>query len=237
MKVVIYCRKSQEDEKRQVQSIPDQLVECKKIIKNRELTLVAPPFKESKSAKIYGARVVFYKMLDFIKLENVDAIVCWEASRLARNGKDGGEIIDLIDKNNLKIITPFTEYNSGNNVTLWIEFCMSTDFSKKLSFNVKRGLMSKVERKEYPGPARLGYFNHHVYSGSKIIKRDILQDENKWDLCRKWSEMQLTGKFSVEQTLKLITDMGLRNSNGNKISKSAAYRFFGDPFFMGLFRF
>ena len=227
-----YLRKSEEDKKRQVLSLNDQATECDKLIQDYALTLVVPYFKEEKSAKVAGKRIEFYKVVDLIKAGKAKVIVCWAANRLARNVKDGAEIIDLVQNKGLRIITPYTQYDYSNWFMLMIEFGMSTDYSLKLSKDVKRGLMSKVAKGIRPGLALLGYVNVGEIKGEKTIEND----PQRFDLCKKWWEIMLTGKYTLEQSLKKITKLGLRNKKGKKISTTAAYRFFHDIFYAGYFQ-
>jgi DNA invertase Pin-like site-specific DNA recombinase len=143
---VIYCRKSTEDRTKQIQSLEDQERECLKVAGTYHLNLVTPPFKESKTAKKPGIRSAFYSMLHALQSGVADSIVVWDASRLARNAKDGGEIVDLVDRMGLKIYTPYTVFDTTNSFLLLVEFGMSTDYIKKLSYGVKRGLKSKTEK-------------------------------------------------------------------------------------------
>src|SRR3989344_1094806 len=226
-----YCRKSEDDKKRQVLSLEDQVEECNKLIDNYGLTLIAPHFQEEKSAKVAGKRVEFYKMLDLVKAGKAKVIVCWVASRLARNVKDGAEIIDLVQNKGLRIITPYTQYDYSNWFMLMIEFGMSTDYSLKLSKDVKRGLESKVAKGIRPGLALLGYINVGEIKGQKTIA----DDPQRFNLSKKWWEIMLEGKYTLEESLTKITKMGLRNKKGKKISRTAAYRFFHDIFYAGYF--
>src|SRR5437868_5895766 len=86
---IAYCRKSEEDKKKQVLSLDDQAEECDKLISTYNLHLIAPHFKEEKSAKTAGKRIEFYRLLDLLKKGKAKVIVCWAASRLARNLIDG----------------------------------------------------------------------------------------------------------------------------------------------------
>lgn len=228
---VSYCRKSEEDKKRQVLSLDDQLEECNKLIDDHSLTLIAPHFKEEKSAKKAGVRVEFYRMLNLVQSGRAKTIVCWEASRLARNAKDGGELIYLVDNAGVKIITPYTQYDSSNSFMLFMEFAMSTDFSKKLSLNVKRGLESKVAKGIRPGLTPLGYINVGEIKGEKNIEID----PKRYELCTRWWRMMLKGKYTVEQSLEEITGMGLRDRREDKISRTTAFKFFHNIFYAGYF--
>ena len=228
-----YCRKSEEDKKRQVLSLEDQVEECNKLIDTYGLTLITPHFQEEKSAKVAGKRVEFYKMLDLVKAGKAKVIVCWVASRLARNVKDGAEIIDLVQNKGLRIITPYTQYDYSNWFMLMIEFGMSTDYSLKLSKDVQRGLMSKVNRGIRPGLAPLGYLNVGEIQGEKTIE----DDPQRFDFCKKWWKMMFTGKYTLEQSLVKINKLGLRNLKGKKISRTAGYRFFHEIFYAGYFKY
>jgi len=226
-----YCRKSEEDKKRQVLSLNDQEEECKKLIGNYGLILTHPFFKEEKSAKVAGKRVEFYRMLNLIKLGKAHVIVCWTANRLARNIMDGAEIISLVQNKGLRIITPYTQYDSTNWFMLLIEFGMSTDFSLKLSKDVKRGLDSKVAKGIRPGKAPLGYLNVGAIKGEK----EIAVDPIRFDLCRKWWDLMQSGEYTVEQSLAKITKLGLRHRDGKKISRTNAFKFFHNIFYTGWF--
>lgn len=183
-----YCRKSEEDKKKQVLSLDDQAGECDKLTELNNLTLIAPHFKEEKSAKVAGKRVEFYKMLSLLKSGKAKVVICWAANRLARNLKDGSEILDLVQNKGLRIITPYTQYDSSNWFMLLIEFGMSTDFSLKLSKDVKRGLGSKVTKGVRPGSAPLGYINVGKAKGEKGLE----DDPERFDLSQKWWRMMLT---------------------------------------------
>lgn len=231
--VLAYCRKSEEDKKRQILSLDDQVNECDKLISDHNLILTVPHFKEEKSAKKAGQRVEFYRMLSLLKSGKAKVIVCWNANRLARNMIDGSEIIDLVQHKGLRIITPYTQYDLSNWFMLLIEFGMSTDFSLKLSKDVKRGLESKVAKGIRPGLTPLGYLNHGKIKGEK----SIVVDSQRYELCARWWQMMLTGKYTVEQSLKEITTMGLRDRRGDKISRTAAFKIFHNIFYAGYFQY
>ncbi len=228
---VEYNRKSEEDKKRQVLSIEDQHNENTSTIQRNSLSLVADPFNEEKSAKAAGKRIEFYKMVDLLKTGKAKNIVVWQANRLARNLLDGSVILDLIQNHGVKIYTPYTVYDSTNWFMLLIEFGMATDYSLKLSKDVKRGLKSKVEKGIKPGIAPLGYKNIGEIKGFK----DIDPDAERFDLCAKWWEMILSGQYNVLESLEKITEMGLRDRRGDKIPKTTAFRFFHNIFYAGYF--
>ena len=85
-KYFIYCRKSSEDEERQVLSIEAQLTELREFAKQNSL-FVAKEFYESKTAKEPG-RGVFNEMLGEIEKGVASGILAWNPDRLARNSID-----------------------------------------------------------------------------------------------------------------------------------------------------
>ncbi len=226
---VEYNRKSEEDKKRQVLSLDDQHSENLETCKKHSLNLIAPLFQEEKSAKTPGKRVEFYRMIKLLKTGKVKNIVCWAANRLARNIPDGAEIIELVQKHEVKIYTPYTIYDSSNWFMLLMEFGMATDYSLKLSKDVKRGLNSKVKKGYRPGLAPIGYINVGEIKGEKTIESDPI----RFDLCRKWWQLMLTGKYTVVESLEIISSpsYGLRDRRGDPVSRSQAFKFFHNIFY------
>ena len=143
---VIYARKSTESEERQIRSLGDQVVECQKLASDRNFGIVKV-IKEAESAKEPDIRPKFREMLEEIKKGKYDGIIAWHPDRLARNMKDAGEIIDLLDKKVIKDLqfVSFTFENStSGKMLLGIAFVLSKQYSDQLSDNVKRGIRRSI---------------------------------------------------------------------------------------------
>ena len=106
LKYFLYCRKSTEDEDRQILSIDAQLAELNAIAQQQNL-MVVDRFTESKSAKGPG-RAVFNDMIRRIESGEANAIVSWKLDRLARNFDDGGKIIGLLQRGVIQEIRKLT---------------------------------------------------------------------------------------------------------------------------------
>ena len=76
-------------------SIDAQLRELREYAAKNKLVVVQE-FTEAMTAKAPG-RKVFNKMLQELSKGKADGIINWNPDRLARNSKDGGEIIYLIE--------------------------------------------------------------------------------------------------------------------------------------------
>ena len=98
IKYFIYCRKSTEEEERQILSIEAQITELRDFAKQNGL-FIAKEFTETKSAKEPG-REIFNQMLTQIEDGRASGILAWNPDRLARNSIDGGKIIYLVDTKN-----------------------------------------------------------------------------------------------------------------------------------------
>jgi len=160
IKYFIYCRKSSEDEERQVLSIEAQLTELREFAKQQNL-FVVKEFYESKTAKEPG-REIFNEMLGEIEKGVASGILAWNPDRLARNSIDGGKVIYFVDT--LKIValkfpTFWFEATPQGKFMLSVAFGQAKYYTDNLRENILRGIRQKIRRGELSAKAPLGYFN------------------------------------------------------------------------------
>ncbi|NVN97653.1 recombinase family protein, partial [Candidatus Nomurabacteria bacterium] len=191
-----YNRKSSESEDKQVLSISSQKDEAERIANFYKLSKFIEVFTESKSAKKEFLRPEFMKMIEMIKKETIDSIVCWKLDRLARNMTEGGMLIDLISSGVLKaIITHDKVYYPSDNVLLMsVEFGQGKQFVKDLSVNVKRGQTKKASMGVPHGVASLGFLNDRTEEKGN---RNWMVDEKRLWKIKKLFELFLTGTYSA----------------------------------------
>ncbi len=235
-----YCRKSEEDKDRQVLSIEGQLrigVELKE--EHKLPDFLCDPIIDEKSAKKPHKRVGFNKMVKLFYAGKSDTIICWRNNRLARNAKEAGIIIDLVDNHNVKIINELGIFDKNNTKLIWMDMIEATEYSKSLSKDVKVGLETKRLMGHASQKAYLGYRNTpEKEKGSKTIE----VDPERWDLVRYWHDLILSEKYTVMESLEIITEKGLRTRPTKKhptpevISKTTAYRTLGNIFYTGRFK-
>lgn len=224
---VIYARKSTEDDKRQVQSIEDQIDHCTRFAKANNLHVI-DIVREEKSAKIAGKRKRFSEMLRAIKnKEGYDSILAWHPDRLARNMKESGEILDMLDNGVIKDLK-FTSYTFNNDtagkMTLSILFAMAKEFSDKLSDDTKRGISKKVSEGKFCGANKRGY----VKSSSEYYRKD----PDSFELYASTWKTYLSGKSSQSSLIEDLKKQGVKNINKNTLSNM-----FQDPFYAGIYCF
>ena len=235
----LYCRKSSEDDGRQVLSIDSQVGTLTDLAKSQDIA-ISRTFSESKSAKAPG-RDKFNDMLTRIEKGEANGILCWKLDRLARNPVDEGRIKWLLQKGVIRNIkTPDRDYLPGDNVLITsVEFGMANQYLLDLSKNVKRGLTTKAQMGWYSGYAPLGYLNTKTREkGANAIVRD----PERYHLVRQLFDLMLTGNCSVLQLLKLSKKWGLKTrpaktGAGKTMSRSNLYKIFQNPFYYGIFEY
>src|SRR5579885_1507870 len=190
MKYVVYCRKSSEEEDRQIQSIDSQQRELARLFGAQDVIDIVDTLKEAQSAMTVG-RPVFNDALDRIERGEAEGLIAWAPDRLARNSVDGGRVIYLLDTGKLKDLkfATFTFENTpSGKFMLSILFGQSKYYSDALSENVRRGIRTKLENGWLPNMAKTGYLNDPA-------TRTIVPDPERFPLVREMWELMLSGAY------------------------------------------
>lgn len=238
LKYVIYARKSTKGRKtnnkgkkveRQERSIPDQIKDCQNLAADLNVK-VLQIFQESESAKKSGKRDEYMQMILDIKKKKYNAIICWHPDRLARNMKEGGEIIDLLDKGILADLKfkQYTFVNDTNGImTLGIQFVLAKQYSDNLSAVSQRGSGNIAHEGKSPT-------NRPKY-GYKIVKRFFRPDGNNFHFLKESFEMAIQ-KYSLEEIADYLNRMNFTYENKIcKITKQKLSDILADPFYAGLY--
>src|SRR5712692_3969610 len=95
IKYFLYARKSTKDRDKQALSIPSQIEVLEKMAKQQNIA-IADRITERETAHAPG-RPEFNRMMRRIENGEATGILAWHPDRLARNSRDGGEIIYFLD--------------------------------------------------------------------------------------------------------------------------------------------
>ncbi len=232
IKYFIYCRKSSEDEERQVLSIPAQLQELRDFAKQNSL-FVVKEYDESKTAKEPG-REVFNEMLGEIEKGNAQGILAWNPDRLARNSIDGGKIIYFVDT--LKIValkfpTFWFEATPQGKFILSVAFGQAKYYTDNLRENILRGIRQKIRRGELSAKAPLGYFNEPRL-------RTIEPDKKTFNKVKECLGAFATGQFTLTAIQRKMFSLGLVGArSGKPLVLASVEHILKNPFYYGHFQY
>lgn len=232
LRYILYARKSEEDKKRQVRSIDDQISDCMALAKREGLTILRI-IKEEKSAKKKYNRPEFDNMIKDIKEGKADGILAWHPDRLSRNPIDSATIIDLLDEGVIKDLAfptcQFTNDSSGK-MLLNILFAISKQYSEHIGEGVSRAFKQGLQEGKSSGMAKWGY--------NRNENGFYVPDENFDAIKEAWS-MKVNGATN-EQILAY-----LRKSDVHRMTKNDPPRrinlypntisaIFQDPIYYGI---
>ncbi len=237
-KYVIYVRKSTESAEKQERSIGDQLHVCRDLAYRLGLKVEAV-LEEEKSAKVSGLRDRFDEMIKGIQAGKYEGIIAWSPDRLARNMKEAGEVIDLLDKGVIKDIKfanghAFTNEPSGK-MLLGIAFVMAKQYSDQHSQNVKRSVNRITQEGKTFDKPKYGY-----YKDQNGFARP---DDENWDLLREAFQKRIYEKKSLEDISKWLNERSFpvqtRHTRRKiaKITKNFLSDLFRDPYYTGILMF
>ena len=217
MRTVIYLRRSQDDDLKQIHSIPRQEEDILTFVKKYNETqepegrLTFDPVKdivrEDASAKKPG-RKKFNEMVQAIKKHRYEVLLCTELSRLSRNAIDTGTLVQLLEDRDLKKIQTkdkvfFT--TPTDKFTFALFLTVSKFENDQRAINTASGLAHQKSKGETTHKAPLGYLNAGEIKGSKWVEKDMLI----WDNLRYIWELFLTGNYSISDLKKEADNLGI----------------------------
>lgn len=237
LRYILYLRKSTDRDDMQALSIDGQKAACLAYASTHGLVIV-DTVVEHHSAKAPG-RPFFAHMLARIEAGDADAILSYHPNRLARNSKDGGDLIywlDLCIVKDLRFPGFWFENSPQGKSMLGIEFAQSKRFSDDLAIVTKRGLVQKCLRGLYPGNAPRGYLNDRR-------AKTIVVDRELAPIIREVFDRYAAGTETVESLRYFLQERGVvsrktKNGPGNlPIDESSVRKMLSNPLYYGSFNY
>lgn len=237
---VMYLRKSTDDEAKQVRSLEDQEKECRELAKRLGIIIRQEDiFIESASAKKSGNRPIFDRMLLGFKTGKYQGLLAWSPDRLSRNMKEAGEIIEMIDVEQIQDLH-FKTYQFDNSpngkMLLGILFATSKQYSDKLAVDVSRGITGAIGDGKYVGQVKRGYY---VDTSGRFVP-----DSNNWRLLRQAVNLRLKDGKTNQEVADFLNDahFSYRKTEDDdyklaKMDKKSISLLFNDPFYCGIYKY
>jgi site-specific DNA recombinase len=176
-------------------------------------------------------------MLDAIRGGKYGGIIAWHPDRLARNMKEAGEVIDLLDKRiikDLRFVSFSFENTTAGKMLLGMTFVLSKQYSDQLSDNVSRGNRRSIDEGKYINRAKHGYY--------KDRNQYLRPDSDNFVLIKQAFHMRLAGK-TLDEIAAYLNEKGYsrRQKDGSyrlfKMTKQKVDKFLVDPAYTGVVRY
>jgi len=132
-------------------------------------------------------------MLNSIVAGKYDGIICYHADRLARNMKEAGEVIDLLDKGiikDLRFATSVFDNTPTGKMLLGISFVLSKQYSEHLSEMVIRGNL----RKTLSGKFLRSFLHGYI----KTEDGRLFPDGENYTIIKQAFDMRIDGRSQPE---------------------------------------
>lgn len=207
----LYIRKSTDDPDKQVRTLDDQRAIGFELAAKIAIR-IAPEdvFEDSRSAKRSGNRPSYDQMIRKIKRKEIDGVIAWSPDRLARNMKEAGEIIDLLDMRMIRDLKfaafEFTNDYNGK-MSLGIAFVLAKQYSDKLSVDVTRSIERSFLEGKSNGQFKHGYVRSDTTGLYEPDEELTESGETRFALIRKAWEMRMD-TLSLNEIVDFLNNHG-----------------------------
>ncbi len=236
MKSVSFARVSSKDQEIEGYSLPSQ----EKLFQDysqRKAFDVVRKFSVAESASGRKQRKIFNEMIDYVRKNKINIIICEKVDRLTRNLKDALAINDWLEENTERQVH-FVKQNlvihknaKSDEKFRWdIEVVLARKTINNLSEEVKKGQKEKLAQGWSPqGEPPLGYKT----TGEKGHKTHII-DRERAPLIKKMFELYSTGNYPLTTLANTMKKEGLRNNRNKPVSRSRIHGLLSNPFYIGI---
>ena len=151
------------------------------------------------------------------------------SDRLARNSVDGGQLIYLLDTDqlqSLKFPTFWFDNTPQGKFMISMAFSEAKYYVDNLSQNVKRGNRQKLRRGDWPNKAPFGYLNNKA-------DKSIYLDNERAKFVTKAFQLFSTGRYTYVDIRRFFIQNKIKNTSGVKPHLDKIKRILTDPFYYG----
>lgn len=225
-----YVRVSTQRQGQQGTSLAEQAAAIERYARRWNLSVIKS-YEERETAAKQGGRPVFLEMLKAIRQGKADGIIIHKIDRSARNLKDWADLGALIDQGiEVHFANESLDLKSrGGRLSADIQAVVAADYIRNLREETKKGIYGRLRQGLYPFPARVGY----VDTGKGNPKEP---DPVQAPLVRQAFELYASGSYGLNALVEKMYELGLKNKNGQKISRNGLVCILRNPFYTGLIK-
>ena len=236
MKTCIYLRKSRQDEEIEKRENADTLSRHRSTLlsvsKRMNLDIIEVK-EEIVSGGSIASRPKMLELLEEVRNNKYDAVLCMDLDRLGRGGmQDQGLILDTFKESNTLIITPDKVYDLNNELdeemTEFKAFFARREL-KIITKRMQRGRIKSVEEGKFiASTAPYGY----KFEYDKEGKKSLVIDEDKAQIVKNIFDMYLNGNgaYKIKTWLDSI---GVKSNNDIPFSEQAVRRILKNEIYCG----
>lgn len=187
-------------------------------------------FEERETAASRG-RPIFTHMLRLLRRRKAEGVIIHKIDRSARNLRDWADLGELIDEG---VEVHFANegldlHSRGGRLSADIQAVVAADYIRNLREETIKGINGRLKQGIYPFGAPIGYCNQ---GGGKAKTIDPVLGP----LVRETFDLYATGKYPMHKLRTMMTQRGLMNARGGKVSLEGISTILGNPFYTGLIR-
>lgn len=234
MKSVIFARVSSREQEETGYSLPSQEKLLKEYGERKDFA-ISKKFSISESASGRYQRKTFNEMLEYVKENNINIIICEKVDRLTRNLRDAVSINEWINDDSKRQVhfvkenCVLSKDSKSNEKFIWnIKVSVAQYYIDNLSEEVRKGQKEKLAQGWLPTKPPLGYKT----IGDKGHKTHVID----WDVApyiRKMFEYYSSGNHSLKSLVAIMYQEGMRNREARKICRSRIHVLLSNPFYYG----
>ncbi|GAB6093035.1 recombinase family protein [Furfurilactobacillus curtus] len=200
-----------------------------------QMKLVHVYADEGISGKSIEKRPGMIRLLDDVKAGGIDAVICWNISRIARNVANLLEIIDILEKNSVSFISITEKMDTqtpAGRLMLQIMASMGEYERNNIAENVYLGSRRRAQEGWTNGGRVLGYDNVVDADGN----RTLTVNKSEAIIVRRIFRDASLGK-GYRSIANALNKEGYKTKRGNDFSSTAVKGIVSNPLYVGKVRY
>jgi site-specific DNA recombinase len=236
---VIYCRVSTLEQKETGRSIVDQESKCQRYSQENSGSPIRVFVDDGYSGSSQN-RPGLKELLLFCQENDVDRVIVVDTDRIARSTNDHFAIKAILKKHGVALVSinqPMIDDSPEGNLLDGILASVNAFYPQVTGRKTSNTMYEKAISGWFPGPARLGYMNHHDPTKPKGQRNTIIPHPVYGSLVTTAFELFAAGQYTIYTLADEMQKRGLLSINGEPVTKTSVRKMLGDEFYLGRFHY